>query len=255
MFSIWQPGGARDGPGKVPGQDGLRRGDSQGEWKHPVINLADSQTVHRRQAQSGAVGGDRPGDQATSQQAEGAPPLWSHLQERRVRHVLSVSLWRGRDRPVQPRPVQEPVGCHSQETLQPGHQDLQADTDLHQGREGVHVGPECTWGIQVVREGKVDSIWAILVRPLDKIREDSVTSLTVYASKFDINLLDILYCVLQSQKLLSFKSNYFFLSLYIRRQPYLNWKSLHSKESLRYYWAYHSTKIVLRNLNTFLQQM
>ena len=39
MFSIRQPGGARDGPGEVPGQDGLRRGDSQGEWKYPDVTL------------------------------------------------------------------------------------------------------------------------------------------------------------------------------------------------------------------------
>ena len=34
-------------------------------------------------------------------------------------------------------------------------------------------------------------------------------------------------------------------------QPYLYWKSLPWKESYRYYWAYHSAKIVLRNLNSF----
>ena len=43
----------------------------------------------------------------------------------------------------------------------------------------------------------------------------------------------------------------FMPKVYTWMQPYLNWKSLPSKESYRYYWAYHSAEIVLRNLNSF----
>ena len=69
-----------------------------------------------------------------------------------------MSRRRGGDRPVEPRPLPESVGDDCQETLQPRHQNLQADPHINQGGERVHASSQRSSGIQVVGEGEDDSI-------------------------------------------------------------------------------------------------